>query len=89
MITDKSPREIVEILEEKGFDSAFLIGGGQLNSSFAKEELLDEIYVDVEPLIFGQGIQIFKESDFEFELKLLGVKKLNENTVQLHYQVIK
>lgn len=89
VITDKSPREIIKMLEEKDFNSLFLIGGGQLNSSFAKEGLIDEIYVDVEPLVFGQGIQIFAESDFEFELQLLEVNKLNTNTVQLHYKVIK
>ena len=89
LITDKSPREISEILQKKGFDKIFLIGGGKLNSSFAKEGLIDEIYVDVEPLVLGRGIQIFEKFDFESELKLLEVKKLNEDTVQLHYQVVK
>lgn len=89
IFTDRAPREILEMLGEKGFVEAFLIGGGQLNSSFAKEKLIDEIYLDVEPLALGSGIQVFAQSDFEFELKLLEVNKLNQNTVQLHYQVLK
>ena len=88
-ITNKSPKEVIEILEQKKFITAFLAGGGKLNSSFVKENLIDEIYIDVEPLIIGRGIKIFADADFELELKLLEVKKLNPNTVQLHYKVIK
>jgi dihydrofolate reductase len=89
IVTDGSPKEILKLLEEKGFETAFLAGGGQLNSSFAREHLIDEIYIDVEPLAIGKGIPIFAESDFEFELKLIDVKKLNSDTVQLHYEVVK
>lgn len=90
IFTDQSPKDVLAMLEEKGFTNAFLVGGGLLNSSFAKEKLIDEIYLDVEPLLFGKGIPVFAPTtDFEFELKLLEVNKLNEDTVQLHYAVIK
>ena len=88
-ITNKPPKEILAILEQKGFSTAFLAGGGQLNASFAEEGLIDEIYLDVEPLILGQGVKIFSDSDFEFQLGLIDFKKLNSNTIQLHYKVIK
>lgn len=89
IVTDKSPKEILTMLEQKGFTTAFLAGGGQLNTSFAKEGLIDEIYLDIEPLILGQGIKIFSDSDFEFDLEFIDFKKLNSNTIQLHYKVIK
>lgn len=89
VFTDKSPKEIIDYLNLKNFKTAFLAGGGQLNSSFLKENLVDEIYLDVEPLIFGKGIKIFTDADFEVNLELLETKKLNKNTIQLHYRVIK
>lgn len=89
IITDKSPQEVLQILEEQGFENAFLAGGGQINSSFMQEGLIDEIYLDVEPLVFGKGIPVFAPEDFEYDLELLEVNKLNKNTVQLHYKVIK
>lgn len=89
IVTNKSPGEILEMLTQDGFVAAFLAGGGELNSSFIKEGLIDEIYLDVEPLVFGRGIPVFSPNDFEFELKLLEVNKLNSDTVQLHYQVLK
>jgi dihydrofolate reductase len=89
LVTERSPREILSLLEGKGFATAFLAGGGQLNTSFAKEGLLDEIYLDVEPLVIGRGIQVFSAADFRFELKFIEVIKLNSDTVQLHYSVVK
>lgn len=89
LITNKTPKEVIETLEQKGFTTAFLAGGGQLNTSFTKEKLIDEIYLDVEPLVFGKGIKVFADGDFEFKLELLETKKLNQNTIQLHYKVLK
>ena len=87
LITDRSPNDVARLLEEKGFQTLFLAGGGQLNTSFMKDHLINEIYLDVEPLIFGRGIPIFADSDFETELELIETKQINPNTVQLHYRV--
>ncbi len=84
----QSPEEAVAVLEKRGVSEALIAGGGILNASFLKAKLVDEIIVDVEPRVFGQGIRLFVECDFEAELELLSVKKLGENTVQLRYKVI-
>ena len=87
LITDAAPKKIIKALSKKGFKTAFLAGGGALNASFLREGLVNEMYLDVEPLIFGKGIQVVAPSEFEYELELLGVKNLNKDTVQLHYLV--
>lgn len=84
---DRSPKEVLQILKEKGFKNVFLAGGGQVNASFLKEGLVDEIYLDIEPLALGKGVPVFAQGDFEADLELLEVNKLNQNTVQLHYKV--
>lgn len=89
IITDESPKQILQMLEKKGFNETFIAGGGHINSSFIKEKLIDEIYIDVEPLVFGKGIPLFAPEDFEFNLQLLESVKLNKNTIQLHYKVLK
>ena len=84
-----SPGQAVESLKEKGFVEAFVAGGGILNSSFMKQGLVDEIYLDIEPFVFGDGVRLFSENDFEENLELLAMKKLSKNVIQLHYRVIK
>ncbi len=84
-----SPKTALGILQKKVFKKILVCGGGGLNASFMKENLIDEIYIDVEPIIFGKGIKLFTEADFEAELKLLETKKLSRNEIQLHYKVVK
>jgi len=40
----------------------------------------------VEPKIFGAGLSLFNE-DFEINLELLDMEKLNENSIMLRYKV--
>ncbi|MBI2592902.1 MAG: dihydrofolate reductase [Candidatus Colwellbacteria bacterium] len=88
MFTGKSPEEIISFLKKKGFKKVCVAGGGKTNASFVKASLIDEIYLDVEPIILGKGIQLFSPNNFETKLKLLRVRKLNRNAVQLHYKVL-
>jgi len=82
-----SPKEALNILNS--YDEIVVAGGGTLNSSFLKEKLVDEIFLDIEPVILGKGIPLFNGQDFEVNLKLLGQKKITENELQLHYKIVK
>ena len=88
IFTSKSPKGVVEMLKRKGFKLA-LVGGGALDASFLKAGLVDEIYLDVEPRAFGNGINVFNGEDFEAKLELVGTRKLSRNEIQLHYRVLK
>lgn len=90
IITTESPLQVINNLKQQGYKLALIGGGGILNKSFIEANLVNEVYIDVEPLILGCGIPLFADGDFEARLKLLGVKTLtNRQTVQLHYKVIK
>ena len=64
------------------------MAGGKLATSFLKEGLVNEIYLNVEPIVFGKGIPIFTNENFEKNLELLQVKKFSKNEVRLHYMVL-
>ena len=82
-----SPKEALGLL--KDFDEVIVAGGGNLNASFLAKNLVDEIFLDVEPIVFGEGIPLFHGQNFESGLKLIGQKKITNNEIQLHYQVNK
>lgn len=83
----KTPKEALNLL--RNYKEIIVAGGGILNASFISENLVDEIYLDIEPIVFGKGINLFAVSDFEFNLELLEIKNLSRNIVQLHYKVLK
>lgn len=86
-IIASSPEKALGLL--KDFDEVIVAGGATLNASFLKENLIDEICLDIEPTLLGAGIPLVSDSGFEKSLKLLGTKQISGNEIQLHYQVIK
>ena len=84
-----SPRDALKLLKEKGFAKVLVGGGGRVNASFMKEQLIDEVILDVEPLVFGKGIKLFADEEFETALELIEVKRLSGHTIQLRYKVKK
>ena len=82
-----SPKEALKLLSD--FEQVVVAGGGTLNASFVAENLVDEIFIDIEPIILGNGIPLFRDKDFERNLKLVGQRKISDNELQLHYEVMK
>lgn len=82
------PEDVLKELEEMGYKSAVLGGGSFINGLFLKKGLIDEILITMEPKIFGDGISLFK-GDFDVDLKLIDVKKINDDSIVLRYKVIK
>jgi dihydrofolate reductase len=89
LFTDDSPKNILNQLAVKGHTEAVIIGGTQTVSEFMKAGMVDEIILVVEPVLFGGGLPLLKNIESEYQLSLLDVNKLNDNTVQLHYSIKK
>jgi len=87
--TAQKPREVVESLGKRGFKKAMLIGGSRLNASFLQDSLIDEIWLTVVGVIFGQGLSLFESGKYNFPAKLLSFHKLGEKTILLKYQIKK
>ena len=81
-------KKVIADLEKEGYKSAILGGGTFLNTQFLKKKLIDEIWLTIEPKIFGDGLGVFG-GDFDQDLKLLNVEKINDNSVVMKYEVLK
>ncbi|HBF69457.1 MAG TPA: dihydrofolate reductase [Thermotoga sp.] len=85
-----SPGDVVKFLEGKGYERVAVIGGKTVFTEFLREKLVDELFVTVEPYVFGKGIPFFDEFEGYFPLKLLEMRRLNERgTLFLKYSVEK
>lgn len=65
-----------------------LIGGTETYSYFLERGLIDELYVTIEPVVFGNGLSMFaSKNEKDSAFTLVDMQKLNENgTVLLHYK---
>jgi len=82
-----SPQDALVKLEEKGFSEVLLTGGSSLNTAFAKDGLINEIILNIEPVFIGTGIPLFSLDEFELLTELVSVSRSNTGIVTLHYKV--
>lgn len=66
-----------------------VIGGAELNGSLASMQLIDEVVLDVEPVVLGGGKRLFGNHSVSFALQLLASRPIGSNTVQNHYRVVR
>ena len=88
--TDEKPTEIVSRLEKKGIGQMLIVGGPHLAASFLREKLIDELWLTIEPKIFGEGNDLVSGEKLDISLKLISCEKVNdEGTLITKYAVLK
>jgi dihydrofolate reductase len=81
-----SPKDALEKL--KGFESILVSGGSTINTAFIKENSIDEVIFNIEPVLVGNGIPLFDQVEFSKNLQFVSADQLN-GIVTLHYSVSK
>ncbi len=65
----------------------FVMGGGELGSALLEAGVVDELDLNVHPLLLGDGAPMFRRIDSRVELKLIQCRQLAEQCVFLRYAV--
>ncbi|MFA6024459.1 MAG: dihydrofolate reductase [Candidatus Gracilibacteria bacterium] len=72
----------------EGYKTIGILGGTEIYGFMLKQKLLDEIFVTLEPLLFGRGKIMITGMSKTTKLRLISVKKLNrQGSLLLHYRV--
>jgi dihydrofolate reductase len=66
-----------------------LMGGGELARSLFEAGLIDEVGLNVHPVLLGSGVPLFHAMSRQVDLELLECKKLKGGCVYLMYRVKK
>ncbi|MCP4023440.1 MAG: dihydrofolate reductase [Desulfobacteraceae bacterium] len=88
VFTNAEPQNILKDLEAQGYKTVTLIGGAVINTIFAKNNLIDEIYLTLVPKLFGKGLSLFNES-LDMDLELISMENLEKDHFLFHYRVKK
>lgn len=81
-----SPQAALDLLEGNA-EEAYLVGGAELNSSFAAQGLIDELAITIEPHIVGAGLNLFSPKIPRLNLDLIDTQTLLAGRIKLRYQV--
>ena len=84
--TNRDPKELVAQVEKERGKALAVCGGAQVYDLFLQSGVVTDLYLTIEPILFGTGIPLFKTA-IEQTLKLEELKQLNEHTVLVHYKL--
>ena len=86
-MTQDEPRELIKKLEERGFKEVAICGGSSIYTKFMKANVVDTIYLTIEPIMFGKGISLFTE-DILHHMKLKSAQTSeSDGSLLLEYSV--
>ncbi|RNI38002.1 hypothetical protein EFY79_07160 [Hanamia caeni] len=88
--TDQSPEDIVTECQQKGYKNMIMAGGPHLTTSFFQKKLIDELWLTIEPKIFGTGGNLVIEERLDIDLQLLSIEKVNKKgTLITKYAILR
>ncbi len=80
-----SIKALVQKLKSETGKDIFVDGGAEVVNELLKDELIDEIYLSIIPVLLGRGTRLFKDGLPEQKMTLISSKQFEKGLVQLHY----
>jgi dihydrofolate reductase len=88
--SDESPGQLADRFKKADFPTMMVVGGAQVATSFLMDGLIDEIWLTIEPKIYGKGGNFVIEKELDLELRLISCEQVNpEGTLITRYKVLK
>jgi dihydrofolate reductase len=86
IVSDDAATFVGQLKSTKGRGIA-VFGGGELASSLFNADLIDEVVLNLHPVILGSGLPLFPEIERQINLELFAVKRLKNSCIVLSYRI--
>lgn len=86
-IVSEDAAEFVASLKKKKGKGIVVFGGGQLAKSLFEADLIDEVVLNIHPVLLGSGIPLFHEMKRQIDLELVDYKVLKGGYLAVTYSV--
>ncbi len=86
VVSENAGAFVRELKSEPGKD-IWLMGGGELAGSLLTEGVVDELSLNIHPVLLGQGIPLFQGVTRQLNLELVSTKAHPNGCVQVEYLV--
>jgi riboflavin biosynthesis pyrimidine reductase len=83
-----TPKQAVNYLKSRDIEKIIVGGGRQLGLTCIEEGLIDEIILDVYPILFGNGTGLLGGLDKCIQLDLVTSESLGDGAIRNHYKLL-
>jgi dihydrofolate reductase len=83
----KDAVEFIRKLKTEAGKDIFVMGGGMLARPLFEANLIDEVGVNIHPVLLGSGIPLFHEMSHQIDLELIKCRTFKNGCVSLIYRV--
>ena len=84
IVKDHIGEEIIKLKKQPG-KNLILFASPSLASTFMNHDMIDEYWFNINPIVLGKGIPLFKDINNMHKLKLLDSETYGNGVVKLHY----
>lgn len=78
-------KELVLNLKKVPGKNIFVDGGAETVHQLLQDDLIDEFYISIIPILLGDGIPLFRNGRPEVTLEMVNTTSFTKGLVQLHY----
>jgi dihydrofolate reductase len=83
---NQSPTSFIAELRKRPGKDIWLMGGGELARDFLKDDVVDELYLGVVPVLLGEGIPLFPTGFPQRDFSLVENKTFSKGMIALKYK---
>lgn len=77
--------EIIKGYQQQSGGNIWIIGGGGILKPLLEAQMVDELWVQIVPVLLGQGKRLFEQGDYRYRLQTIGTIQLGEMT-EIHFK---
>jgi len=85
-LTSQDPPAVMKLIQARGLNRVWLMGGGKLAASFRMHGLISHYMIAVVPVVLGSGIPLLASGSRRDELRLVQSTPYPSGIVQLCYE---
>ena len=86
IISEDAAKFVPKLKKQKGKDIC-VMGGGELGKSLLEADVVDEIGLNIHPVLLGSGIPLFYTMKHQIDLELLECRQFKNGCVLVRYRV--
>ncbi len=86
-VVSSDPGEFVRDLKAEEGNDICVMGGGELGKTLLEARVIDEIGLNVHPVLLGAGIPLFHNMNRQIDLELTECRAFKNGCVYLNYRV--